>query len=324
MINRPLFSSSFSSLISTYLDYKARNGFNEESYYLGLKKFDRFLCSINKEDETFTKEDAELWTALSDTESECAHYKRLEVSRGFLLYLHMTGKNVYVFRPVKYPQSNFMPHIYTEDEIERYFEAVDTYPFRGWKDRLQMPVLCRLLYTCGTRLGETLQIRKRDVNLDKGIIKLVHTKNNKPRYIVMSDSMADLMRQYADKYFFQIGDNDYIFSNKDGRLIHEQKFHQKHTAILMDAGIPYSGEHAGPRVHDWRHTFTVNSILQMEKEGRDVRSEIFYLIKYLGHESIKETERYVHMLDKITASVQEGFSSLVDCLFGKEGIKDEE
>lgn len=39
-MKRPIFSSSFSSLISTYLDYKAQNGFNEESYYLGLKKFD--------------------------------------------------------------------------------------------------------------------------------------------------------------------------------------------------------------------------------------------------------------------------------------------
>ena len=322
-MKRPLFSSGFSSLISTYLDYKARNGFNEESYYLGLKKFDRFLCSINKEDETFTKEDAELWAVLGDAESENARYKRLEVSRGFLLYLHATGKDVCVFRPAKCPRSNFMPHIYTEDEIARYFEAVDTYPFRGWKDRLQMPVLCRLFYTCGTRLGETLKIKKRDVDLDKGIIKLVHTKNNKPRHIVLSDSMADLLRQYAEKYFFQIGDNDHIFSNKDGRLISERKFHQKHTAILRDAGIPYSGEHAGPRVHDWRHTFTVNSILHMEEEGRDVRGGFFYLIKSLGHESIKETERYVHMLDKITASVQEGFSSLVDCLFGKEGLEDE-
>lgn len=323
-MKRPLFSSSFSSLISTYLDYKARNGFNEESYYLGLKKFDRFLSSINKEDETFNNEDAKLWTAKSDTESKNAHYKRLEVSRGFLLYLHTTGWDVYVFKPAKYPASNFMPHIYTEDEIARYFEAVDTYPFRGWKDRLQLPVLCRLLYTCGTRIGETLQIRKRDVDLDRGIIKLVHTKNKKTRYIVLSNSMADLLRQYAEKYFFQIGDNDYIFSNKDGRLLTEAKFHKKHFAILRDAGIPYSGEHAGPRVHDWRHTFTVNSLLQMQKESRDVKSEIFYLIKYLGHESIRESERYIHLLDKISSSVQEGFSSLVDCLFGKEGLEDEE
>ncbi len=323
-MKRPVFSSRFSSLISSYLDYKGRNGFNEESYYLGLKKFDRFLCAINKADETFTKEDAQQWMECSDTESESAHYRRLEISREFLLYLHRTEKDVFVFRKPKVPPYNFIPHIYTEDEIARYFEAVDTYPFRGWKDRLQMPVLCRLLYTCGTRLGETLQIRKHDVDLEKGIIKLVHTKNNKPRYIVMSDSMADLMRQYADKYFFQIGDNDYIFSNKDRRLLTEDKYRRKHVAILLAAGIPYSGEHAGPRVHDWRHTFTVNSILQMEKEGRDVRSEIFYLIKYLGHESIRETERYVHMLDKITSSVQEGFSSLVDCLFGKEEIENEE
>lgn len=317
-MKEPLFSSSFSSLFLTYLDYKSRNGFNKESYYQGLKKFDRFLCSIGKEDETFTKEDADLWTAKNDSESKNTHYLRLEVTRGFLLYLHAIGRDVYVFRKAKSQDSHFVPHIYSEDEISCYFEAVDTYPFRGWKDRLQMPVLCRLLYTCGTRLGETLQIRKLDVDLEKGIIKLVHTKNNKYRYIVLSDSMANLMRQYADKYFYQIGDRDYIFSNKDGRLLTETLFHEKHIKILRAAGIPYSGDHFGPRVHDWRHTFTVNSLLQMEKEGRDVRSEIFYLIKYLGHESIRETEKYIHLLDRISSSVHEGFSNLVECLFEKE------
>lgn len=323
-MKRPIFSSSFSSLISKYLDYKAQNGFNEESYYLGLKKFDRFLCSINKADQTFTKEDAEGWAAKRDDESKLAHYVRLQISYGFIYYLHVLGEDVFVFRKAKYPTSNFIPHIYTADEITRYFESVDTYPFKGWKDRLQMPVLCRILYACGTRIGETLQIKKRDVDLERGIIKLVHTKNNKPRYIVLSDSMADLMRQYADKYFFQIGDNDYIFSSKNGTLMREDKFHKKHAAILRDAGIPFSGNHAGPRVHDWRHTFTVNSLLQMEKDGRDIRSGIFYLIKYLGHESIRETERYIHLLDRIESSVKEGFSSLVDCLFKEEGLADEE
>ncbi len=323
-MKRPIFSSSFSSLISKYLDYKAQNGFNEESYYLGLKKFDRFLCSINKTDQTFTKADAESWTAKRDDESKNAHYRRLEISFGFILYLYQTGKDVFAFRKAKYPTSNFIPHIYTAEEIVRYFESVDTYPFKGWKDRLQMPVLCRILYTCGTRIGETLQIRKRDVDLDRGIIKLVHTKNNKPRYIVLSDSMADLMRQYADKYFFQIGDNDYIFSNKNGMILTECKFHRKHFAILRDAGIPFSGNHAGPRIHDWRHTFTVNSLLQMKKDGRDIRSGIFYIIKYLGHESIRDTERYIHLLDRIESSVKEGYSSLVDCLFKDEGLADEE
>jgi len=323
-MKRPIFSSSFSSLILTYLDYKAQNGFNEESYYLGLKKFDKFLCSLNKIDQTFTKEDAESWTAKNDDESKNAYYKRLEISYGFILYLHKTGKDVFVFTKAKYPASNFIPHIYTADEIARYFESVDTYPFRGWRDRLQMPILCRILYTCGTRIGETLQIKKRDVDLDKGIIKLVHTKNNKPRYIVLSDSMADLMRQYADKYFFQINDNDYIFSNKNGMLLTESKFHRKHFAILRDAGIPFSGNYVGPRIHDWRHTFTVNSLLQMKEDGRDIRSGIFYLIKYLGHESIRETERYVHLLDRISSSVNGGYSSLVDCLFKEEGLADEE
>lgn len=323
-MKRPTFNSCFSSLISQYLDYKCDNGFKEESYYLGLKKFDRFLVLIRKTSETFTKEDGELWRVKSDEESSFAYYRRITISHGFIFFLNSLNKDVYLFRKVPYPNSNFIPHIYTEDEIERYFKAVDTYPFKEWKDRLQMPIICRILYSSGTRIGETLQIRKKDVDLEKGIIKLIHTKNKKHRYIVLSDSMKDLFRLFADKCFYQLNDNDLIFTTRNGTKIEECKFHKKHTDILREAKIPFSGGKEGPRVHDWRHTFVVYSLLKMQEEGRDMQNSIYYLIKYLGHKSITQTERYIHLAERINTSVKEGFASLVDCLFKDEGLANEE
>lgn len=56
---------------------------------------------------------------------------------------------VALLRDVRPPKSNFVPHIYTDDEIDRYFKAVDAYDFPGNpKSKIQLPVLFRLLYSC--------------------------------------------------------------------------------------------------------------------------------------------------------------------------------
>ena len=53
-------------------------------------------------------------------------------------------------------------------------------------------------------MTETIKIQKKDVDLDAGIIKLSETKNSKQRYVVMSDSLIELMRAFADKTFYAL------------------------------------------------------------------------------------------------------------------------
>ena len=72
-----------------------------------------------------------------------------------------------LLRDVRPPKNNFVPHIYTDDEIDRYFQAVDAYDFRQSKNKIQLPVLFRLLYSCGLRVTETLMIRIKDVDLKR-------------------------------------------------------------------------------------------------------------------------------------------------------------
>lgn len=108
--------------------------------------------------------------------------------------------------------TDFQPHIYTDDEILRYFHAVDTYTSeRSRMDAVQFPVLFRLLYCCGTRINETLGIKKKDVDLENGIIRLMETKNDCERYIVLDPEIKSLFEQFSDKCFYLFSDDDYIF-----------------------------------------------------------------------------------------------------------------
>lgn len=317
-MKRPEFCSIFAPSIISYLEYKKVNGFKEESFYLALKKFDKFAFEENIKDIKLTNEQIELWKIKSDIESSNAYYKRINGSRYLMEYLLRQGKDVIVFKAVKYPKTNFLPHVYNTEEIERYFNVVDNRNWRDWRDKLQLPVIFRLLYCCGTRASETLLIKKNNVDLERGIIKLIKTKNNKPRYIVLDDTLLELMNIYAAKFFFQLHDNDYIFQRSNGGALSQKALYKKHRSILDEALIPFNGEHNGPRVHDWRHTFCVNSLQKMIDNDIPLYSALPLLVKYLGHESILCTEKYIHLYEKIHQNIDKNFSDLISFLIQEE------
>lgn len=60
-----------------------------------------------------------------------------------------------------------------------------------------------------------------------------------------------------------------------------------------------------PRVHDFRHTFSVHSLEQMIKNGFDIYCTLPFLSSFLGHKSIYSTEKYLRL-------VKENFSHIVN------------
>ena len=168
-------------------------------------------------DHSFSKEDADAWSEKKETEASTSHYARVNKVKCFLKYLGLKGYDVYLMHDVFFRATDFQPHIYTDDEILRYFHAVDTYTSgRSRMDAVQFPVLFRLLYCCGTRINETLGIKKKDVDLENGIIRLMETKNDCERYIVLGPEIKSLFEQFSDKCFYLFSDDDYIFPSAAG------------------------------------------------------------------------------------------------------------
>ena len=229
----------------------------------------------------------------------------------------MKGYDVYVVRDIKYKGTDFTPYIYSDDETERYFLAVDSHTSgKNRKDAIQYPVMFRILYCCGTRINETLGIRKQDVDLDKGILLLNETKNNRQRYVVVGNDLRELLKDYADKCFYLLNDTDYIFTNANGGRLDEKTVYEKHRKFLFQAGIPYQGDGTGPRIHDWRHRMAVYSFKRMADSGLDMYVALPILSAYLGHKTIFATEKYVRLTLQLFPYIEEKFHPLVDRIFG--------
>lgn len=313
------FSSCLLGEMNCYIDYKEASGFNRNSYIKQLRQFDRFCAERSMTSIRFKKEDAAIWAEKRPNEADTTHYARVNFIKNFLIYLGRKGLDVYVPQDIKSIPTDFQPHIYTDDERDRYFRAVDTYnPDKGNKRNLiQLPVLFRLLCCCGTRINETLGIRKKDVDLEQGILALYETKNDHARYIVLTDELNHLMCRYADKCFYSIEDTGYIFTDANGKRLTGDVIYELHRKFLDAAGIPYIGEGKGPRLHDWRHTFAVRSFKQLVDNGLDLYVALPVLSTYLGHKTIFATEKYLRLTVNIYPYIEERWQASINDIFGK-------
>lgn len=57
----------------------------------------------------------------------------------------------------------------------------------------------RLTYTCGLRPQESRTLKRINVDLNSGEIRIVNSKWNRSRTVIMSDEMLTLARKYATK-----------------------------------------------------------------------------------------------------------------------------
>jgi integrase len=317
------FSSVFADEINAYIADRVAAGYDEKSYRVTMIAFDRFCNAHAMTEPVFTIGDASAWIEQRDTESHTTHYSRVNASKHFLAYLSIKGYNVYVVRDVKYKGTDFQPHIYTDDETTRYFRAVDSYASTvNRKDALQYPVIFRILYCCGTRINETLGIKKEDVDLGKGIIRLNESKNNKQRYVVCGEDLRLLLNLYANRRFYLLANDDYIFTNANGGRIDEKSVYENHRAFLRQAGIPYVGGGEGPRIHDWRHHMAVYSFKQLTDSGLDMYVALPILSTYLGHKTIFATEKYVRLTLQLFPYIEEKFHGMAERIFGGDAYEE--
>lgn len=76
--------------------------------------------------------------------------------------------------------------------------------------------------------------------------------------------------------------------------------------VLHACGIPWDRQ-AGPRIHDWRHTFAVHRLLAWYRDGEDVNARLPALATYMGHVDISSTQVYLQPTAELLGEVDRRF-----------------
>lgn len=194
------FRSSYKNFMESYVKLMVSKGYREYSFYY-VYRFDKFLVQNNYSLDYISKELIDRWSVQLDTEKKNTRNDRVSTVRGFCEYLNSVGVKAYV-PYAKLSVEKTTPYILSKDEIMTLFGVIDKesqnrdfikhYP-------VMLPVLYRLLYTCGLRNNEACCLKTADVDFDKSVLRILDAKNNRDRLVYMSKDMCSLLRGYLDR-----------------------------------------------------------------------------------------------------------------------------
>lgn len=178
--------------LEAFLSEKRRTGhkYNAESCYLG--SIDKLSIQMNMDEGVLSKEFVDIWTQKKDTESHKTWQNRVIVIRQLARYLKAQGIPAYETPIViRNKRSTFVPHIYTDSELCRIFEQADQ--CRAYtncpKRNAVASLLFRLVYACGLRISEALNLKVGNVDLESGVLTVLDSKFGTSRYVPMSSEL---------------------------------------------------------------------------------------------------------------------------------------
>ncbi|MHC4707456.1 MAG: tyrosine-type recombinase/integrase [Planctomycetota bacterium] len=313
-----VYSGPFKDRIKRFVDLKQAVGYKYLSEAAQLKRFDTFTIERGYTAETLTKQIAQAWCSKLSYESQANQNARASVLRQFCTYLVSVGVTAYIIPKGYYPCSpRYIPHIYTHDELQRFFAQTDTChscydrPFR----HLVMPVFFRMIYLCGLRVSEARLLTVGDVDLTDGILQIHHSKKDNSRLIPMADTLTRICRRYSETVHVLSHQSYYYFPGAVGKPMTNTNVYHNFRRFLWQAGISHGGRGSGPRVHDFRHTFAVHCLKRWSEKGHDLLVYLPILKTYMGHESFRDTAYYLRMtaevFPEITLQLEQRFPDLI-------------
>jgi integrase len=241
--------------------------------------------------------------------------------RQFLYYLRASGETVYIPEIPKI-KDDYVPYIFSENELSLIFHDADNIAQKDKKADpylpIEFPVILRLLYSCGMRIGETIAVDIADVDLENGILRLESTKGNKHRLVPMDPGMTEILEKYWLSMGFSGKDHGWLFPSgiNDGHISDRAIKHRFET-ILDKNGIRLKNRkkhERGPCLHCMRHVFAFKSFAKAETEGRHLDDAIPFLSIYLGHDSLNETEKYLKFSNELFPESVDAFGRFMNDL----------
>lgn len=211
--------------------------------------------------------------------------RKISAIRNFYEYLLKEGiVETNVFALITNPKTvKKLPRIISDQEIDNLFNSIDTNTNLG----LRNYIILDLLFSCGLRASELINIKLSDVYLGRKEV-LVHGKGSEDRFAFLHDSLITNLERYITyirPVLLAKGntlDSNKVFINyKGGELT------TRGLRVILDSIINNSGETYQIHPHMLRHAFATTLL----NHGADLRT----VQELLGHKHLKTTQIYTQV-----------------------------
>lgn len=302
------FKSRFATRIQEFIAQKNALGFGYLESSRLLRDFDRFCLTYFPDADSLTENLCLAWATKKDTEGNNTFRNRMMPVREFARYLNRNGETAYVLPPDIARKDT---HIYTEAEILAIWDVLDhLIPRSGFPVRqFVIPAMVKLLYCCGLRPAEARRLRVGDVDMDKGRLNIMESKQHRSRIVMMTDDVAEMLSDCNTAVSAVMPDREPFFPNSEGGFYGKRGLEKTFRQTLMKAGIDGTGRRS-PRLYDFRHTFATHRLYHWMCEGKDLNAMLPYLSAYMGHAQLSDTYYYIHLVPGLMEEMSDfAFSS---------------
>lgn len=173
----------------------------------------------------------------------------------------------------------YLPTVLSVEEVEAIIDSVQREDWFGLRDK----AILEVLYGCGLRVSEAVELKISGVYLDEGFLRVIG-KGNKERLVPLGEMAGDALRNYLDSRPAPADAeaDDVLFLNRFGKRFSRVSMFNLVKKQALAAGIT---KELSP--HTFRHSFATHLV----ENGADLR----VVQEMLGHESITTTEVYTHI-----------------------------
>jgi len=234
--------------------------------------------------------------------STCA--QRLGYVRGFARHCSASDPQTEIppRELLPYRPRRARPYLYSDEEIERLLRgALDLQPVDGLRP-WTFYCLLGLLSVAGLRIGEAIRLQLEDVDLQAGLLTIRGTKFGKSRLVPIHPSTQAVLTQYQahrERFAAEHPASSYFFITRRGNHLDIGEIHRTFYKLSRQIGLRGETASQGPRLHDFRHRFAVQTLLQWYRSGADVERRLPVLSTYLGHVHVADTYWYLSVCPEL-------------------------
>lgn len=178
-----------------------------------------------------------------------------------------------------------LPRVLSKEEVKTILTAHGNIKHR---------TMLSLIYACGLRRSELLNITFKDINRDRLTLHVFQSKGKKDRIVPLSPKILEMIEDYYRAYRPKV----WLF---EGQEPGEQYSHKSLQNVLKQALL--KTKISKPVTLHWlRHSYATHLL----ESGTDLR----YIQELLGHNSSRTTEIYTHVSTKNIENIKSPFDDL--------------
>jgi site-specific recombinase XerD len=202
------------------------------------------------------------------------------------LFYKLTIGQPLKFKNIEYPRSEKkLPIVLSVAEVQRMFDVCENRKHK---------VILSLLYSCGLRVSELINLRWCHLDRSRGVINIIKAKGSKDRQVMLPSIIVPLL----EKYYLEYTPKDYVLNGQFGVKYSARSVGEVVKQLASKARI----ENKRVYTHLMRHC----SFTHMVESGIDIN----LIQKLAGHSSVKTTAIYTHISHNLISSIQSPISGI--------------